>query len=363
MIEKNHQIILCALSDKKVKQTSIDILSKYCESIEIIKLPKWKIYWNLLNQLLFTNKSLQVAYFYNEKAQHKIDTLLKKHEPDHIYCQLIRVAEYVRKSKINKTLDYMDALARGMERRVEDAPLYLKWFLKNEATRLLRYEHFILEDFNNHIIISEQDRKLIVNINNDKIKVVPNGVDYETYKHTEVKKEYDLIFTGNMGYPPNVDSVVYLINNVMPLVWDKHPEISVVIAGAKPSAKVLKLKSDKVVVTGWVEDISQYYSKSKIFIAPMQIGTGLQNKLLEAMAMKIPCITSDLANNALGATHNKNILIGSDLEGYKKHIIKLINNVELQKEIGQQGYNFVKENYTWEETGSILENLIISTAK
>ena len=362
-LSKNHQIILCALSDKKVEQASIDILSKYCESIEIIKLPKWKIYWNLLNQLLFTNKSLQVAYFYNEKAQHKIDTLLKKYQPDHIYCQLIRVAEYVRKSKINKTLDYMDALARGMERRVEDAPLYLKWFLKNEATRLLRYEHFIFEDFNNHIIISEQDRKLIVNINNDKIKVVPNGVDYETYKHAEVKKEYDLIFTGNMGYPPNVDSVVYLINNVMPLVWDKHPEIGVVIAGAQPSAKVLKLKSDKVVVTGWVEDISQYYSKSKIFIAPMQIGTGLQNKLLEAMAMKIPCITSDLANNALGATHNKNILIGSDPEGYKKHIIKLINNVELQKEIGQQGYNFVKENYTWEETGSILENLIISTAK
>jgi sugar transferase (PEP-CTERM/EpsH1 system associated) len=362
-LSKNHEVILCALTDEEVKQSSIDILAKYCKEIEIIKLPKWKIYWNLFNQLLFTNKSLQVAYFYNEKAQSKIDDLLEKYQPDHIYCQLIRVAEYVRKSKINKTLDYMDALARGMERRVENAPLYLKWFLKNETTRLLRYEHFIFEDFNNHIIISEQDRKLIVNINNDNIKVVPNGVDYETYKHSEIKKEYDLIFTGNMAYPPNVDSVVYLINNVMPLVWEKHPEIRVVIAGAQPSAKVLKLKSDKVIVTGWVEDISEYYSKSKIFIAPMQIGTGLQNKLLEAMAMKIPCITSELANNALGATHNKNVLIGDDPEDYKKHIINLINNVELQKEIGNQGYNFVKENYTWEETGSILEKLIISTDK
>jgi sugar transferase (PEP-CTERM/EpsH1 system associated) len=362
-LSKKHKVILCALTDKEVKQSSIDILSKYCESIEVIKLPKWKIYVNLLNQLLFTNKSLQVAYFYNEKAQTKIDDLIAKYQPDHIYCQLIRVAEYVRKSKINKTLDYMDALARGMERRIEDAPLYLKWFLKLETTRLLRYEHFIFEDFNNHLIISEQDRKLIVNINNDKIKVVPNGVDYETYKHNDVKKEYDLIFTGNMGYPPNVDSVVYLINNVMPLVWGQHPEIRVIIAGAQPSSKVLKLKSERVIVTGWVEDISEYYSKSKIFIAPMQIGTGLQNKLLEAMAMKIPCITSELANNALGATHNKDILIGVSPNDYKKHIINLINNVELQKKIGQQGYNFVKENYTWEETGSILENLIISTDK
>jgi len=362
-LSKNNEIILCALTDQKVKQASINILSKYCQSIEVIKLPKWKIYWNLLNQLLFTNKSLQVAYFYNEKAQNKINDLLEKHQPDHIYCQLIRVAEYVRNSKINKTLDYMDALARGMERRVEDAPLYLKWFLKNEAIRLLRYEHFIFDAFNNHIIISEQDRKLIVNINNDKIKVVPNGVDYETYKHAEVEKEFDLIFTGNMGYPPNVDSVVYLINKIMPLVWENLPELKVVIAGAEPSLKVLKLKSDRVVVTGWVEDISQYYSKSKIFIAPMQIGTGLQNKLLEAMAMKIPCITSKLANNALGATPSKNILIGDEPEDYKKHIINLINNVDQQKKIGKKGYNFVKDNYTWEETGSTLENLIISTDK
>jgi len=362
-LSKKHEIILCALTDKEVKQASIDILSKYCTNIEVIKLPKWKIYLNVFNQLLFTNKSIQVAYFYNEKAQHKIDSLLEKYQPDHIYCQLIRVAEYVRNSKINKTLDYMDALARGMERRVEDAPFYLKWALKNETTRLLRYEHFIYKDFNNHIIISEQDRKLIVNINNDKIKVVPNGVDYETYKHKDRAVEYDLIFTGNMAYPPNIDSVVYLVNNIMPLVWKEQPNIKLVIAGAQPSAKVLKLKSDQVTVTGWVDDISEYYSKSKIFIAPMQIGTGLQNKLLEAMAMKIPCITSELANNALGAIHNKNILIGDTPNAYKEHVIKLINNIELRKEVGQKGYDFVKENYTWEESASILEKLISSTDK
>ena len=97
----------------------------------------FKIYWNILNKLLFSNKSLQVAYFYNDNAQIKIDSLIEKHQADHIYCQLIRVAEYVRKSKINKTLDYMDALARGMERRVENSPLYLKWFLKSMGLQLL----------------------------------------------------------------------------------------------------------------------------------------------------------------------------------------------------------------------------------
>ena len=200
-------------------------------------------------------------------------------------------------------------------------------------------------------------------LNNDKIGIVPNGVDYGTYKNVEREKEYDLIFTGNMAYPPNVDSVVYLVNEVMPLVWKSKPNLKLAIVGAQPSSKVLKLKSANVTVTGWVDDISKYYAKSKIFIAPMQIGTGLQNKLLEAMAMKIPCITSGLANNALGAEHRKNILIGNKEEDYKNHIIELINNNEFQKELGEQGYQFVKENYTWEGTTSILEKMITSTHK
>jgi glycosyltransferase involved in cell wall biosynthesis len=90
----------------------------------------------------------------------------------------------------------------------------------------------------------------------------------------------------------------------------------------------------------------------------MQIGTGLQNKLLEAMAMKLPCITSQLANNALGATHNENILIGNNKEDYKSHILMLMKDVESQQKIGEKGYQFVKKNYTWGGSTAILEKLI-----
>lgn len=360
-LSKKHEIILCALSPEKVEQSSIDVLSKYCSEIKVVKLSRFKIYLNLLKCLFFSDQSFQVAYFYSKSAQKKVDSFIFKNKPDHIYCQLIRVTEYVRNSKIPKTLDYMDALARGMERRIEEAPFYLKWFLKIETTRLKRYEHFIFNDFDNHTIISEQDRELIVHVKNNDIKIVKNGVDYNIFQHKEQVKEYDLIFTGNMDYPPNVDSVVYLVNNIMPLVWKENPEIKLVIVGAQPSSRVLKLKSDKVIVTGWVEEISPYYLKSKFFIAPMQIGTGLQNKLLEAMAMKLPCITSQLANNALGANHNENILIGNKDDDYKEHIINLINDVNLQKDIGENGYRFVKENYTWEANTAILEKLITSS--
>jgi sugar transferase (PEP-CTERM/EpsH1 system associated) len=362
-LSKNHEIILCALSDVKVSKESYDKLAKICKEVEIIRLPKWKIYWNMLYQLLFTDISLQVAYFYNKSAQKKINLLLEEYKPDHIYCQLIRVTEYVRKSPYSKTLDYMDALARGMERRIENAPFYLKFFLKLETIRLKRYEHFIFEDFDNTTIISKQDRKLIVNVNNHNVKVVPNGVDYGTYKFKEEEKCYDLIFTGNMGYPPNIESVIYLVKRIMPIVWETHPLIKLVIVGAEPDSKVIALKGDKVMVTGWVDDISEYYSKSKVFIAPMQIGTGLQNKLLEAMAMKLPCITSQLANNALGAIHDKNIFIGEEPSEYANHVIQLLENNKVYSRISNEGYNFVKENYTWEGTTSLLENLICSNSK
>ncbi|MCO6498944.1 MAG: glycosyltransferase [Vicingus serpentipes] len=360
-LSKNHEIILCALSDIKVDQKSIAVLSAYCSEIKIIKLSKFKIFWNLLIQLLFTNQSLQVAYFYNKSAQKKIDAYLSKYQPDHIYCQLIRVAEYVKHSSIKKTIDYMDALARGMERRVEYAPFYLKPFLKMEAIRLKRYEHFIFDYFDNHVIISNQDKELIVHLNNDAIEVVPNGVDYDTYQTKNLPKKYDLIFAGNMAYPPNVDSVLYLVKHIMPLIWKNNPDINLVIAGADPDKKVLQLKSNKVIVTGWVEDISNYYASSKVFIAPMQIGTGLQNKLLEAMAMQLPCITSTLANNALGATNQQNILIGNTPEEYAQHALELLNNNELHQKIASNGNQFVKENYTWEGSTSILEKLISSS--
>ena len=301
-----------------------------------------------------------MSYFYNKKAHERIKELIQIHSPNHIYCQLIRVTEYVRKINIPKTLDYMDALARGMERRVEESPFYLKWFLKTETTRLKRYEHFIFDDFDFTTIISEQDRNLIVNIKNDTTVVVPNGVDYSTYKHQVLDKEFDLIFTGNMAYPPNVDSVIYLANNIMPLVWEKQPNIKLVIVGAKPAPKVQKLKSKNIIVTGWVEDISEYYAKSKVFVAPMQIGTGLQNKLLEAMAMQLPCITSNLANNALNAEPNKSVLIGENPKDYANHIVQLLENKELYSSIAQNGYKFVKENYTWEGSTAILERLITS---
>jgi glycosyltransferase involved in cell wall biosynthesis len=133
------------------------------------------------------------------------------------------------------------------------------------------------------------------------------------------------------------------------------------ISGANPVNSVLSLANKNIHVSGWMDDIREAYWSSKIFIAPMQIGTGLQNKLLEAMAIGIPCVTTELANNALGATANEQILIGNTPEEIAHQIERLLTEPDLVIKISSNGRTFVTENYNWKTVSEKLEKWMIKT--
>ena len=357
-LSRKHQIVLLALNDTKLDDRAVAELKKYCVSISIVSFSKLTIFFNLV-RAFFNGKPLQVGYFYFDKAQKKVDELIAKHKPDHIYCQLIRTAEYIKKyPQIPKTLDYMDVFSKGVERRKSTDPFYMKPFLAMEYRRLLRYEKKVFSYFTTKTIISEQDKSFIPHPQKQDIVVVPNGVDTTYFKPIFHKKEFELLFNGNMNYPPNIESVEYLVEKIMPYVWHRFPNTRLLISGATPNATVLDLASDRVIVTGWVDDIRMNFAKSKILVAPMQISIGLQNKLLEAMAMQLPCITSSLANNALGAKPNEQILVADTPEQYARHIIDLLQNETKAKEIAMNGYQFVIGKFNWLNTTAILEKLI-----
>ncbi|MEM7298602.1 MAG: glycosyltransferase, partial [Bacteroidota bacterium] len=210
------------------------------------------------------------------------------------------------------------------------------------------------------MIISEQDRDFIFHPKRKDIAVIPNGVDQEFFRPVERQKKYEIVFTGNMNYPPNVDSAVLLARDILPLVKRKVPEAKLLIAGAQPANAVKALASSDVIVSGWMDDIRDAYSESKVFIAPMQIGSGLQNKLLEAMSMGLPCITSALANNALGAEPGKEILVGNNPQEYANHILELLNNQELASDLSDNGLQFIRRKYSWESSAQLLEDLMTS---
>ena len=129
------------------------------------------------------------------------------------------------------------------------------------------------------------------------------------------------------------------------------------ISGASPNNKVLALKSDKVKISGWVDDIRENFAKSQLLVAPMLTSIGLQNKLLEAMAMQLPCITSTLANNALGAKHNEQIMVADTPEQFAEYIIELLQDSIKAKKIAMNGYKFVINNFDWQSTTASLEQM------
>lgn len=361
-LSKNHEIHLCCLNSEKVHADAEKELNKICDELSIIPLKKLNIYWNLVLNL-FSDNPFQVAYFFQRNAAVKINKLIDLFKPDHIYTQLIRTSEYVKnRHDIPKTIDYMDTFSKGMDRRAKSATFFLKPIILSEARRLVRYENLIYEYFENHTIISKQDRDFIWHQHRKKIEIVANGIDADFFHPKDIDTVYDIVFTGNMSYIPNVDSVEYLIEEILPLIKKEIPDVKVLIAGASPVNKIKNMADKSVTVTGWVDDIREAYWLSKVFVAPLRLGSGLQNKLLEAMATQKPCVTSSLANNALGAVNNKSILIAENAAEFADKIIYLLKNESLAKEIAVNGYEHVISNYIWKSTTEKLEKLMLRSS-
>ena len=359
-LARNNEIYLFCLSDTRTSPEHIEHLEQFCAHIEVVHIPRWSILLKLIGAVL-GRLPFQVAYFHHRPAQRKIDKVIANWRPDHVICQLVRTTEYVRHYySLPKTLDYMDTLSKGMERRTESAPFYLRPLLRTETRRLIRHENLMFDQFDHSVIISAQDREYIYHPHRDRMVVIPNGVDTQHFSPLPQEQRYDLLFTGNMNYPPNIDSVLFLVQRILPLVRKKRPATTLLISGVDPSQSVRDLaRSDpQIVVTGWVKDIRSSYAQARIFVAPMQIGTGLQNKLLEAMAMRIPCITSALANNAVGAPAGVAILIGNTPEEYADHILRLLDDEDERARIAMEGHRFVRENFDWDRAAATLEGMI-----
>lgn len=353
----NHEIYLCCLSDKKVHPKAIQELSEFCKSVEIVQLSKIGILWRLF-LALFSQKPFQRWYFYSKKAQRIVNKIIEEVKPDHIYCQLIRAADYVKNyHSIPKTLDYMDAFSKGVERRIESAGV-LKPVFKVEYKRLVRFEHLLFEYFEGKTIISEADRDWIMHPKRKEIKVVPNGIDTSYFTPTDQQPTYDMVFVGNMSYPPNVEAAKVLVNEILPEVEKKKNGVKLLLAGATPSKQVLALAKSNVTITGWVEDIRTAYADGKVFVAPLKIGTGLQNKLLEAMAMEKACVTTTLVNGALKANPENEARICDSNQEFVNAILELLEQKEMRNDLGVNARKFVVSNYSWSFSVKLLEEII-----
>lgn len=358
-LARHHEICLFCLSDEDVSAAGYEAVRPFCAGgLHVQRLRRPGIARNMVLALL-QGLPLQVGYFYNARVQRQLDALIREFQPDHVYCQLIRMAQYVRSyaGRLPMTLDYMDVFSTGMLRRAEQSSWAESMVYAREGRSLQTYEAAAFNWFQHHTIISEQDRQLIEHPRRAEIRIVRNGIDTDFFEPRTVPKTHDILFCGNMSYHPNVDAVEFLALEILPLVRHTHPAARLLIAGTTPAPRVLALASEAVTVSGWIEDIREAYAAARVFVAPMRVGTGLQNKLLEAMAMKLPCVTTPLANNALHGRSGQDLLVAESATELADCIIALLTDTQAATRLAEQGRAFVQAQYDWEASTNQLESL------
>jgi len=232
--------------------------------------------------------------------------------------------------------------------------------------KTLRLERYLLARVASTVVVAERDAELLHDDNpSAAIHVIHNGVDCGYFKpvahHGSGKT---IVFSGNMSYYPNIKTAQVLANSVFPAIRRAVPGAQLLVVGASPSPEVEELRKLRgVTVTGFVEDIREYLAKGDVYICPMHIGTGIKNKLLEAMAMGLPVISTPEACSGLDVTDNKNVLFARNEGEFVDLAVALLNDRERASSLGSSGRRLVEDRYSWDASVSKYERLLESVVK
>lgn len=322
-------------------------------------IPKVKEYKNSL-LALFSKYPLQTKYYFSKRMKKWI---LKNYQNYNLlYFNLIRTAPYAENLfEVPKVIDLIDAIsfhysvARNYSRNI-----FWKKIYRIEVSRLRNYEKRIVKEnfFDKYFISSNFDKKIIENSLKRKIKniiVIPHGVNQKLFeeKRKRIKKEEAIAFFGKMDYQPNIDAVCWFAKEVFPFLRKKYPSLKFYIIGVNPSLMVRRLKRIKgIKVTGYIKDIYQFLKRMKLIVVPLRFGAGLQNKTLEAMALGLPVVSSELGVRGIdGLINGEHIEIIKENNPliWEEKIFKILSEDNRKKilKLGKNAQKFIKENYSW----------------
>jgi len=358
MLSKHWNICLISISEHEVSVDQKAVLEKYCSEVHVFRLSKWSRSASMSKNLMSATP-FQVSYFYNKGIHQSLKDIVARFRPDLAYFQLIRTALYAQDLGIPCVLDYMDSFSTIAKRDADLSSGVRKYIFATEAKRVHAFEKKIAENFAGKTIISENDKNLL---GIPDLKVISNGVDVNHFKPTRDIKEFDICFVGNLGYSPNKRAAEILVKKIMPRLLFKKPDISLLIAGARPSNKVKSLSSSNISVMADLEDIRKAYCLSRVFVAPIFSGAGQQNKILEAMAMGLPCVTSSIVNSSIKAS-TEQIKIGFSIEDFVKCTIDLLYDKNAYLEQQAQALELVKSQYSWSSQVDKLDQYLRSFIK
>ena len=344
ILSKYYDVHLVSITDQDIPDGFLSWAEDIGITYKIFKKKKWEFYKNAL-KFVSNRLPIQVNYYYFDDIQRYINSVYENF--DLIFATLIRTAQYVIDKNKPKILDMADSIALNYIKSKESTKS-IKWKILYllELNRLLEYEKFCISNFDKTLFFNEEEKDFFKMP--QKTFWIPHGVNEELLQYEKKNSIYSncVVFFGKMDYQPNVDAVLWFAENVLPLI---NKNIRFCVVGAYPTSTVKELekKHNNVVVTGYVEDPYEILKSSLCVVAPMQTGAGIQNKVLESMALGTINIVSSKTAKPIKAKDKEHFLIIDDPQEIARTINDIYNNPEKYEYLKINSREFIKRNFTW----------------
>jgi len=348
-LSKSYDLTLLSLCESKDEMEMNVSSDTVFSSVLRVLQPKWKSYFNCLLAIP-TKTPLQIAYYRNSEFKRKLNELIQNH--DYALAHLVRTGDYLLNSDIPKVLEMTDAISMNYERvgKTAKSSGFKNLVYSIEQKRLKKYEQFSANKFDASILVSQIDKDYLFSSSSDeyqKVLVCSNGVDTNDMSYELSESSKQLVFIGNLYSVQNFDAAYWFAANVMPMLR-KQGDFTFKVIGRIKDKDRQKLKGlDGVVVTGAVESVIIEARNSLAGICSVRLGAGVQNKILEYMALGIPAITSSIGLEGLEAKANKDILIANEPQEYADAVIELALNKKLRESVSINGREYVENNHSW----------------
>ena len=307
-------------------------------------------------------RSITVTHFYSSRLQSRIDALIDTVPFDCLFCFSSPMAEYVFRSRhaagriraALRVMDLIDIDSYKWRQYADRAPIWKAWVYRMEATYLSAYERRIARLFDHLFVVTEQERCHFPDSTlASRLHALANGVDLEffTPQIPPIKRVSGtlLVFTGVMDYWPNVEGVIWFVHRILPHVQRLVPDAQLYIVGNRPTPEVQKLASyNGVTVTGYVQDVREYLAAASVCVVPLRMARGIQNKVLEAMAMGKPVVSTAQAFEGIQAVAGEDIVVAEGEEDFVRAIVGLLSDTGRAESIGARARACVERHYRWD---------------
>ena len=365
-LSKHHEVHVFCSADGVQDLENIAKLQGYVESVTAE--PVTSLGGKLRALLaIFLGGSLSVAAFYNRKLHETIKKCFAQQKPDLLMVYSSNAAQYAEHfDNVPRIMHFSDLDSLKWGQYAERSGPLLSWVYRLEQQRLLAYERHIAHTFSHSLVCTEAERKdferLIPGV---PVSLLENGVDIE-YFHPQgtAKHLASMVFTGVMDYQPNVDAVQWFCSEILPLVQREIADASFVICGSRPVQSVLRLAQlNGVTVTGRVPDTRPYMDAAQVFVAPLRMARGIQNKVLEALAMGLPCVASLAAWRGTVIPSGEGIVATDDPQEFAHLVIRLLRDDGYREQMADKARQSALKHYTWEAQMQRLDLVIAAVTK